>query len=226
MKKLWLFDIDGTLININNLHLATYRRTYLDNGIKVPDKITLSTFGMTENEMHKSVFKKIGLRFNKNLAEKIKQEHQNNVLESIKALNYIKPLKGVLEFLAYLRKNKEYAGIVTGNLRKTAALLLKKSKLSTFFRVTSCDDNRKSRKQIVKDAIAKAKIRKFDFGRVIVVGDTIHDIEAGKYAHAITIAVATGSDSLQKLRSKKPDLIIPNLNNYKTIIEAVSRLSS
>lgn len=225
MKNLWLFDIDGTLVNINKLHLAAYRRTYLDNGIRLSDKAILSTFGMTEKEMLDSVFSKIGLKYDQYLAEKIKREHQRNIFESINELNSIKPLAGVREFLTILSKHNQYAGIVTGNLKETAELILKKSKLSHFFRIIGYDDNKKSRKQIVKDAVFKAK-RKFDFEKVIVIGDTIHDIEAGKHINAFTVAVATGSDKLQKLKAMSPDLALPNLKNYRKIVDAVPNLSS
>lgn len=221
MKNLWLFDIDGTLVNINKLHLATCRRTYLDNGIRLSDKAILSTFGMSEKEMIDRLFPKIRLKYGNGLAEKIKRQHQRNIFDSINELNSIKPLAGVREFLASLSNNNQYAGIVTGNLKDTAELILRKSKLFHFFRVMAYDDNKKSRKQIVKDAVSRAK-RKFDFEKVVVIGDTIHDIEAGKSVNAVTIAVATGSDTLKKLKGKNPDFALSNLKNYKKIIKRIS----
>ncbi|MBI1936247.1 HAD family hydrolase [Candidatus Woesearchaeota archaeon] len=220
MKNLWLFDIDGTLVDINRLHLESYKKIYLSNGIKVPDKVIISTFGMTEKELHKEIFKEIGLKYDSHLAEKMKKEHGNALFSSIREIRHIKPIKGVRELLDSMAKNKEFIGVVTGNIKENAMLILKKSRLAHFFSIIGYDDGGKSRKQIVKDTISRAR-KKFNFENVIVIGDTIYDIEAGKYAKAFTVGVATGSDSLGKLRNAKPDAALRRLTDYKKILRAL-----
>ena len=222
MKNLWLFDIDGTLVNINKLHLANYREIYLKHGIAVSDSLILSTFGMTENEMHKKIFNKLRLPCNEELIKRLNQEHVKGVLKSLNSLNAIKPLGSVLEFLSYLKNNKEYAGVVTGNLKETAEVILNKSGLDGFFSFVCCDDGKKSRKQIIKEAVKKAKSRNYDFKKVIVIGDTIHDIAAGKHANAFTVGVATGSDTLSRLRKAKPDVAVNNLKNFMVILKTLN----
>ena len=224
MANLWLFDIDGTLVNINKIHMDTYRKIYLNNGINVSDELVISTFGMTENEIHKNMFHKMNMSYDKRLIEKIQDQHQKAVVESIKNLKSIAPLEGVTDCLNYLRKNDEYIGVVTGNIKKSAELILKKSKLDKYFSFLGCDSGNQSRKQIVLDAVEKARKLKYDFKKIIVIGDTIHDIEAGKIAGAITVGVATGSGVFAELKKAKADIVLRTLKNYRKIINKINIL--
>ena len=61
-----------------------------------------------------------------------------------------------------------------------ARLILEKSGLSKYFDVSSFDDGLSTRAQIVQRAIERAKSMKYDFGKIIVIGDTAYDIEAAK----------------------------------------------
>ena len=133
----------------------------------------------------------------------------------------IEPLEGVVDFLTYLQNHKEYVGTITGNLKEPAKLILEKSDLRRFFSILSYDDGTKTREQILQHAIDEAKRQKYKFGRVVIVGDTTKDIEAGKYVNAFTVAVATGSDSLLTLKEKNPDIVLQTLRKYQHILEAI-----
>jgi phosphoglycolate phosphatase-like HAD superfamily hydrolase len=53
--------------------------------------------------------------------------------------------------------------------------------------------------------------RRFDPASVFVIGDTPHDIEAGRAAGYFTIAVATGSHTVEELLAQRADLVLEDL---------------
>ncbi|CAE8619709.1 unnamed protein product [Polarella glacialis] len=50
-----------------------------------------------------------------------------------------------------------------------------------------------------------------DRSRVVKVGDTVVDIDEGRNAGVVTVAVLTGTQSRQKLEAAKPDFIIESV---------------
>jgi phosphoglycolate phosphatase-like HAD superfamily hydrolase len=51
----------------------------------------------------------------------------------------------------------------------------------------------------------------------VVVGDTIHDVEAALAAGAASIAIATGKDSEATLAQAGAQVVLPNLTNPRTL---------
>ena len=55
--------------------------------------------------------------------------------------------------------------------------------------------------------------------RVIVIGDTPHDIECARVAGAQSIAVATGGFTVDQLREAGADEVLPDLSETQQVIE-------
>ena len=213
---IWLFDIDGTLVNITPVHLATYKKMYREIArTEVSDSLLLPHFGMSEYQMHQAVFAKLGLP--ENLIGKMIAAHATYFSAE---LGTVQVLPGVHEMIAAIKKRKEHAGIITGNIKKNAELILKKAHLSFEFMAT--DDGKKVRWEILMDAIEKGK--KLGSGRIIVVGDTTSDIEAVRECsrktgeRIVSIAVATGTCTLSQL--KAADLVLPSMD-ASTVVKVV-----
>lgn len=221
MKNLYLIDIDGTLVNINDVHLRAYKSDYVSILQRdVPAETILKTFGMSEEDMHIFIFRELGIPRDDDLINKLIERRGTSFKKTLGASD-VKPLEGVVEFLSCLRNDGEYAAIVTGNLEEPAKLILDKAGLTQFFDYVSCDDGKSKRTQIVQRAVDEAKHRSYVFNKIIVIGDTTKDVEAGKYVGAFTVGVATGSADLDELKTQNPDLLLPNLTHYRLILEAV-----
>jgi phosphoglycolate phosphatase-like HAD superfamily hydrolase len=61
----------------------------------------------------------------------------------------------------------------------------------------------------------------FTPARVIVIGDTPHDIACGKIVGAQTIAVATGRYSADVLRAESPTAVLDDLSDTAAFLRAV-----
>ena len=222
MADLYLFDIDGTLVNIHSIHLRAYTLDYAAVVQRdVPDALLLRTFGMSEAEMHRVVFKDLGLPCYEGLIKKLIDHHARNFQYALEN-NRVVPLRGVVEFLSYLKLRQARIAVVTGNLEGPARLILERSGLRHFFDFVSCDDGESSRKQIVQRALTMAQER-YAVQRVIVIGDTMHDVEAGKSIHAFTVGVATGNERVDTLKATNPDLVLESLREYEKIVDAVRK---
>jgi len=79
---------------------------------------------------------------------------------------------------------------------------------------------------MIRAAIKKVKEttgREFYGTDIVVIGDSIRDVECGKEFNAITIAVATGQHTPDQLIELKPDLLVKSLAEIKAIIEVIGQ---
>lgn len=216
-RHLWLFDIDGVLVNINRYHVIAYQRDYKKVlGVDVPDEKILKTFGKPESAQHKELLAGLGIQYSKSTIDRLIAVHPAN-FEQVINKERVEPLDGVVECLTELKENDQYRGVVTGNLERPARLILERAGLSPFFTIVSYDKGVVQRWQIVQAAIDEAKRRKYNFDKVIVLGDTPHDIEAGKKVGAMTVAVATGHIDIETLKAAQPNITLKSLKEYKEI---------
>lgn len=222
MRHLWLFDIDGTLVNINHVHLKAYKLDYrevLNRG--VPDGIIVATFGMSERETHESILRQLGIPADETLIGRLAQGYVRNVQKAIETTR-ITPLEGAVPFLSALKERSEHLGIITGNLEKPARRILEKAGLASFFTLFSSDDGTLGRKEIVLNAIRQAEERGLSFEAVVVVGDTTKDVKAAQGAakertelRIVSVAVATGSDGVATLEKAGAGVVVRSLTELR-----------
>ena len=77
---------------------------------------------------------------------------------------------------------------------------------------------------MIRLAIEKAEElthRKFSGRNVVIIGDSVRDIECGKLFNALTIAVATGFHSAKELAQACPDYIVKDLRDRHIILAAI-----
>jgi phosphoglycolate phosphatase-like HAD superfamily hydrolase len=55
-------------------------------------------------------------------------------------------------------------------------------------------------------------------------GDSVRDVECGQQFGALTIAVATGFHSREKLSAAGPDYLLTNLKDYRKVLKAIGSL--
>jgi phosphoglycolate phosphatase len=213
MKKLILFDIDGTLIKNSNEHKKSFSYAFK----KVHDieaSIDLINYhGKTDQQIILEVLMK--KRLNKKEI-KLKECMDKMIFYMKKQKIKVELINGVTNLINRLEK-EHILGLVTGNLKSIAIKKLKQVKIYNYFKVGGFGSDAIKRPDLVKIAIKRAET-KFNFkGEVFVIGDTPNDIIAGKEANVKTIAVSTGIFSKDELKKYNPDYIFEDLNNKKII---------
>jgi phosphoglycolate phosphatase-like HAD superfamily hydrolase len=222
--KLILFDVDGTILlsggaairAINRVFKKTYIIENAMDGIK-PD-------GMTDLLILRDMFNK-GLKrdFLPEEAEEIFKDYILFLEEEMTNSEGFKIMPGISELLEVLSKRKDLAlGIATGNVEKGAWIKLKHSKLDSYFKFGGFGSDSENREQLIRIAIERGQTL-FNEGRefeeVFVIGDTPFDITHGKAAGAKTIAVATGSYSVEDLEKYNPDYLFESFLDLKKVLE-------
>ena len=81
-----------------------------------------------------------------------------------------------------------------------------------------------TRTEMVKQTIQKAEKltgREFKNKNIVVIDDSLRDIECGKLFSTIIIAVATGFHSQAQLSAAKPDYLFESLRDYEKILKII-----
>ena len=123
-------------------------------------------------------------------------------------------LPGVAGLLAAAASGGFAQGLLTGNLRRTAALKLGFHGLWERFPFGAFADDSEHRNELGPHALRRAREHTgWDFAAsaVWVIGDTPHDIACGRAVGARTLAVATGQHTLAELAAHEPTALLPDL---------------
>ncbi len=124
-----------------------------------------------------------------------------------------RPFKGVKNLLNFLDKRAINLVLLSSHPQKKLEEEIERYCLQKFFVEVngSVHDKTKIIEKIMKR-------NEFAPEETAYVGDMTHDIEAGKMAGVMTIAVSWGYQTKEQLRREKPDLIIDKLEEIKKIV--------
>lgn len=223
-KRLWLFDVDGTLVDTTKLHVVAYRKAYQEvTGKVIPDVLIEQRFGMPATKGHDLVLSSAGIAYNEKMIGKVVTKHQIFFAEETKKVKIV-PLNGVAALLVKLKKEGDVLGVVTGNFEAPAQNILSNAGLLSFFSFLSCDTGNDDRAAIVRRGVDLGR-KKCPLGKVIVVGDTPSDVRAGQAVGAFTVAVATGVFSAEALKKEKPSVVVNSLQDVDAIMASIERTS-
>jgi phosphoglycolate phosphatase len=221
LKKLVFFDIDGTLVDLDDVHLESYQGAYKSvTGRDVPRTQIRATFGMTEVAQHQRIFRELGLPVDSDRINKLIGIYDRNFIDVVQSRDVL-PLDGVIDFLRYLSEAKIGMGIITGNWEKKSRVILQRIGLEKYFAIFGFDDesNSQGRRGIAKKAFGEATKIGYQRENIIIVGDTESDVDAAKHLGVQCVGVATGRCSVSDLEKAGADMVVPNLTKYLDIVE-------
>lgn len=204
-----LFDLDGTLINTNELIIASFTHT-LDR--YYPGKYTRDDFIGFIGEPLEESFEKVDP---KRVDELVRVYHKHN-------LDYhddlVQEYEGVFETVKTLHERGIKLGVVTSKMRLTVDMGLKLSRLDSFFdTVVSLDDVEKAKPN--PEPINRALSLLNDSPEnAIMVGDSVFDIEAGKNAGTATAGVAWTIKGEDQLRAAGADVVLEEMADLLDVL--------
>lgn len=225
MKRLILFDIDGTLVRGGPAKTAFMQAMTSVFG-------TDGTFeghdfsGKTDPQIARELLTVAGLRDREIDAgfaalwpayleelERRLPDHPMTVLPGVR------PLLHRLE-----KANGVALGLLTGNIMDGARLKLGSVGLMDHFPIGSFGSDSEIREDLPAVAIRRATLAwgtNFHPSSVVVVGDTPRDVACGKHGGTRTVAVATGPFSAQALVAAGADRVLPDLGDLELVLEAL-----
>ncbi|MAT45976.1 MAG: hypothetical protein CMO35_00930 [Verrucomicrobiaceae bacterium] len=137
-------------------------------------------------------------------------------------------LPGVRRLLDLLTEGGAVLGLLTGNLEAGAWLKLQRFGVDHYFSFGAFGDEHAERNKLGPEALARAEEvqnHSFSPSRTVIVGDTPRDVSCGQAIGALTIAVATGSFSLEQLSACNPTLAVRSLEDSSRIVGLLKNCS-
>ncbi|MRG84739.1 pyrophosphatase PpaX [Salinibacillus xinjiangensis] len=204
-----LFDLDGTLIDTNELIISSFLHTleqYAPGQYKRED--VLSFIGP-------SLWESFGTVAPDQVDEMVETYREHNLKHHD---SYVEAYEGVLETIQQLKEDGYQLGIVTTKVGDTAKRGLKVTELTGYFDVVIGLDDVDHEKPHPEPIYKALKELNANASEAIMVGDNTHDILAGKNAGVTTAGVAwtiKGRETLEKL---EPDYMLENMRDLLKIV--------
>ncbi|SRR5690554_4543220 len=208
--KTILFDLDGTLIDTNELIIESFKHTlgqYVDREFSREEIISFIGPPL------KDTFEKI-------LPEKIEEmmaTYREHNLAHHDA--YVEIYDGVFETVKALHEDGYAMAIVTTKLREPAIKGLKLTNLYQFFDVIVGLDDVKHAKPDPEPVLKAMNALGGEPESTIMVGDNMHDVYAGKNAGMKTAGVAWSAKGRDFIASLEPDYILEHMSDLRTIVK-------
>lgn len=222
--KILLFDVDGTLIRaggagrkaLNQAARKLYGKKHACSELSLAGRTDLYNFGQAYRAA-------TGKKPTRAAVEKLHREYLKHLPYYVRAAirngSYHVPggLKALLKQLS--RDKRVLLGLGTGNMEQGARIKLEPSGFNAYFLFGGYGSDSFHRPVLLKKAVMRARKlahAPFTPSDVFVIGDTPHDVCAGKKAGYKTVAVGTGFSTWKELRESKPDHLARNYKDIKT----------
>ena len=220
-----LFDIDGTLLLSGRAGMRAMTRAFQET-FGIGDVFAGESFGgRTDSYLVSKALIRAGLPDTEVNHHRFRDVYLALLAEEIQhpGTGHKGLMPGARELLEALHDYDHlHLALLTGNYREAAAIKLQHFELWDFFEWGAFSDDHADRNQLVP--IAKSRAETYDIPveaieRVIVIGDTPHDVECARVAGATCIAVATGGYTVEQLREAGADQVLPDLADTERVLQ-------
>ena len=226
-----LFDIDGTLVDTAGAGKRSIERAFralwgVDGDPVAKGRVRYS--GRTDPQIFRSLAAAYGI------AETDYSARRGQLIDaylSALAEEMQRPdprrrvLPGVVSLLDALAATEHvHLGLVTGNVEPGARSKLEPFGLSRYFPGGGFGSDHADRREIARLAHRRLSQRHgLDFlpSRVVVVGDTEHDVSCARANGFRSIAVGTGRIPIETLHASGPDALFSNLADRDAVCAAI-----
>ena len=229
MRRLVLFDIDGTLLNAGGAGARALRDAlvqvfgqtgpigaYRMGGRTDPQIVRelMTAVGMTEEEIRPRL-------------DELWEVYLGNLRGEVGRAR-IDPLPGVPALLDRVEAagDPTVLGLLTGNVREGARIKMQAAGLEFGrFRVGAFGSDHGDRPELPAVATRRAReLTGVDYAgkEIVIIGDTPFDIACGEHLGVRTIAVATGSHPAEELAACGPDYLFRDLANVDAVWKAIA----
>lgn len=211
MNSILLYDIDGTLLNVNRKFITSLLEEVLDDcGLDPSNIYTINYSGRTDSAIFSEL---IGPDVNDELFDTVKKGYLY-LLQDRLTQNHVGVISDALESLFIAKQEGLSAGLCTGNFREAAKIKLRAAGIDTEFEFGGFGCLHADRNEL--PALAHNEFVKLN-GRepvpadYVVIGDTPNDIRCARHFGARAVAVTTGHFSHEELTIHQPDAVMDSL---------------
>jgi phosphoglycolate phosphatase-like HAD superfamily hydrolase len=240
IRKLVLFDIDGTLVLTGGAGIRAMNRAceeLVGHGqalANIPvagrtDRIILTdVVTQAGHSVDDGLLVRLRDRYIEHLREEIERPGRTQDFEALGARGGLKAIMpGVRELLDTLvQRDDVFLALLTGNFEAGARIKLEHFDLWRYFRCGAFGDDSADRNDLVPFAVRRAG----HYGapdlapeHILVVGDTPHDVACARAVGAMAVAVATGGSTADDLRRHGADIVFQDLRRTEEFLKLLQR---
>ncbi|MEM8606678.1 MAG: HAD family hydrolase [Myxococcota bacterium] len=218
MTTIALFDIDGTLLRAGGAGRKAVERALAELIGRTPQETSLEAVkfaGRTDPWIVTQALAHYGVEYDEVLVDEIIARYVVHLPGELERSAQFEVLPGVRALLAMLRDELGLMlGLGTGNVEPAAYAKLRRGNLDGFFHFGGfgCDHVERAR------VLGKGRERGLahhgvEEARVVVIGDTPHDVAAAHAIDAYAVAVCTGRFDATTLRDAGAHLVVDDLED-------------
>jgi phosphoglycolate phosphatase-like HAD superfamily hydrolase len=225
--RLFLFDIDGTLVSVRGAGRTAFARA-LEQTYGTTGTIERYDFrGRTDLRIVHDLMTEAGLDLERIRArvDDCFQAYTRELTQIIGDGSRVQVLPGVAEVVRRLGARPDaVVGLLTGNIEAGARIKLEPTGLWPFFRVAAYggDDADRLRLPAIARERARALGHDFTFDRITIIGDTPLDVACARGCGAVAVAVATGQYPADELATCRPDLLFSDFADAERVVDRLA----
>lgn len=206
--KTVLFDLDGTLLDTNELIIKSFDYTFKQYGLSFTREEIMAFNGPPLWKTFKEI--------NPIKAEDMLRTYRDHNLKNHE--KYVKVFPYVIETIAKLQEKEIKMAIVTAKMRNGAQLGIEMTGLHRYFKTIVTVDDVTHSKPHPEPVLKAMEALKSDTKSTIMVGDNYHDIEAGKNAGILTAGVAWSMKGREFLEQLNPTYMLEDMRDLLKIV--------
>jgi phosphoglycolate phosphatase len=230
VRKLVLFDIDGTLVSAQGAGSRAFRRAMMEVFGETGPIDSYDFHGRTDPQIARELLRLAGLEdaaIDRRLPDLWGAYLRELAVELERPESEVRVLDGVGALLDALHATGEHlVALLTGNIEPGARLKLGAAGLWERFDFGAYGSDHERRDRLPAVAVRRARERVgVDFrGRdIVIVGDTPFDVSCGRSLGVWAVAVATGKHSTGELAAVGADVVLPDLADTERAVLAIDR---
>jgi phosphoglycolate phosphatase len=206
MRRLVLFDIDGTLLTDGGAARAAFADALAAVYGYDRDLAPYDFSGRTDPQIAFMVLRDAGFADDAiaSAMPSLWQHYLGGLERNASVAGRVRVLPGIREVLAVLATRDDVTlALLTGNIEPGARLKLAGADLNDYFPFGAFGSDSQHREELPPIAVQRAG-RAFAPRDGVIIGDSIYDVRCGTPHDATTIAVASGKTSAERLKAENP----------------------
>jgi phosphoglycolate phosphatase len=224
--KLFLFDLDGTLVNTGGAGMRALVSTFKSLHGLTDVLAQVDPSGKTDPAIFREILRVfLNREMSPDNLKEISGTYLSLLVEEVANSPNYKILPGVHSFLNFLSIQRDVTvGLGTGNLEDGARIKLDPSGLNPYFLFGAFGSDSEDRTALLRMGRERAQVLCEDTiedKNVFVVGDTELDIAAARAAGFKSVAVSTGSRQKDELMKAKPNYFLSDLTEGRTLMNSL-----
>ena len=217
MKTLVFFDINGTIIKRDSRTDIPFAQAVdeffnIQNGMEGVD-----TTARSDKDVLMEVLDNFKIPFSENLWKGFLKKYEKK-LEEFKKTDVWRENADAVFFIKKLHEKGYLLSLISGELSIGAKYKLEKIGVWKYFPTGGFGEDGLRRFDIADSALKKVQeYYNVKPERIVVIGDTVLDIQTARHLGAQVISITTGSHSREKLESESPDFIVDRFSELKDL---------